>query len=64
MAKKELIAELEQLSREGIKKTDLYMFDFIKFINEEVAPHITVEGLKILKKEYQSWIDNNDTSYY
>jgi hypothetical protein len=58
--KAEIIAQLSKLSDEGMEKSDPYMFDFVDFINKKVAPHMTLEGLKILKNEYQSWVDNND----
>jgi hypothetical protein len=60
MKKSEVIEQLNSLSDEGLKKCDLYMFDFIHFINTEVAPHLTHKGLNVLKKEYQSWVENED----
>jgi len=60
MKKNEIIETLDKIAHDGIDNdsNELYMFDFVNFINQEVAPHITVKGLNILKEKYQEWVDN------
>lgn len=54
--KEKAISKLnKEYQKEAWRELDRYEMDFHKFLLEEVVPHLSIEGIKILTDEFKRW---------